>query len=231
MVHVLDAVILPNETVVDVALDNGFSSLATAVITAELLPALSDPFANYTVFAPTNDAFDNLAEDLNTDLNGIYSLPTLSNILLYHVAGDRFLSGDLSNGAVTMLNNATVMIDLTEGVKVNTSHVTLADVEASNGVVHVIDQVLLETTTSTNDLLNVNLTIYPNPSTDFVQINGLDKPVETIRVIDMTGKSVIVRNIENELNPKIEVNTLESGQYFIQLESNEGVITETITVK
>jgi UDP-N-acetylglucosamine 2-epimerase (non-hydrolysing) len=63
IVHVLNAVVVPFETVVDVALDNGFTSLATAVVTAELLPALTNPLATLTVFAPTNDALLNLINE------------------------------------------------------------------------------------------------------------------------------------------------------------------------
>ena len=103
-VHSIDAVILAKETVADVAIDNGFSTLVTAVATAELLPALTDPFAELTVFAPDNAAFDALAVALNTDLNGILALPNLQDVLLYHVVGATVLSTDLVSGPVTMLN-------------------------------------------------------------------------------------------------------------------------------
>lgn len=63
VVHSLNAVVLPAYPVVDVAIDNVFSMVAAA-----LIPALSDPFAQYTVFAPTNEAFDNLVADLGIDL-------------------------------------------------------------------------------------------------------------------------------------------------------------------
>jgi len=83
IVHSIDAVVLANETVVDIAIDNGFTSLTTAVVTAELLPALTNPFATLTVFAPDNAAFDQLAADLNTDLNGVLASSNLADILLY----------------------------------------------------------------------------------------------------------------------------------------------------
>ena len=99
-VHVLDAVVLPDETVVDVALDNGFTTLATAVIQEELLPVLTDPLASFTVFAPTNEAFDNLATGLNTDVNGLLALPNLSDILTYHVLNTEVASSQINNGDV-----------------------------------------------------------------------------------------------------------------------------------
>ena len=71
VVHVTDQVLLPVKTVVDVAIANSFTTLTAALIKAELIPALSIPLGTFTVFAPTNAAFDTLASRLNTDLNGI----------------------------------------------------------------------------------------------------------------------------------------------------------------
>ena len=165
-VHSIDAVILAKETVADVAIYNGFSTLVTAVATAELLPALTDPFAELTVFAPDNAAFDALAVALNTDLNGILALPNLQDVLLYHVVGATVLSTDLVSGPVTMLSGSDVQVDLTNGVMINTATVTLADVTADNGVVHVIDEVLLDNTANLQaEELDV-VDIYPNPATE-----------------------------------------------------------------
>ncbi|MBT8326478.1 MAG: fasciclin domain-containing protein, partial [Bacteroidia bacterium] len=113
VVHSMNAVLLPSETVVDVALDNGFSTLATAVITAELLPALTDPFATYTVFAPTNDAFDSIAVKLNTDINGLLGLSNLADILTYHVLGSKVMAADVTNGAVVQPLSTTNSLKMT----------------------------------------------------------------------------------------------------------------------
>jgi len=147
VVHAIDAVILPNETVVDIAIDNDFSVLATAVIKAELLPALTDPLADFTVFAPDNSAFKNLAEILGTDIDGLLALDNLRDILLYHVLGTSALSSDITNGdIVTPLNDAnTIKLTATSDgtVYANQAMVTLADVTADNGVVHAINAVIL----------------------------------------------------------------------------------------
>src|SRR5690606_6994020 len=108
------AVILSVETVADIAIDNGFTSLVTAVVTAELLPALTDPFAELTVFAPTNDAFDDVASALGTDISGLLALPNLSDILLYHVLGIIAESGDISNGDLVTPLNAANTIKITK---------------------------------------------------------------------------------------------------------------------
>lgn len=143
IVHSIDAVLLPYETVVDVAIDNGFTSLTTAVVTAELLPALTNPLAELTVFAPTNQAFDNLAVALGTDINGLLANPELADILLYHVVAGTVLSTGLNNGMVPTLNEQSFTVDLSSGVMINSSNVTLADLTVDNGVVHVIDAALV----------------------------------------------------------------------------------------
>ena len=97
------------------AIDNGFSTLVAAVISAELLPALSDPYAQYTVFAPTNQAFDDLATDLGVTLADILALPNLADILLYHALDSEVLSTGLSNGTVVTMEGSTVLVNLNGG--------------------------------------------------------------------------------------------------------------------
>ncbi len=147
VVHSINAVVLPVETVVDVAIDNGFSSLATAVITAELLPALTNPLATYTVFAPTNQAFDDIAAALGTDIAGLLALPNLADILTYHVLGSEVMAADVTNGAIVQPLSATNTLKLTvtstDDVFVNQAQVTATDIESDNGVVHVLNAVVL----------------------------------------------------------------------------------------
>jgi hypothetical protein len=142
VVHAIDAVLLSSETVVDVAIDNAFTTLTAAVVTAELLPALTDPFATLTVFAPTDEAFDMLAADLETDLNGLLELPNLADILLYHVVGEDLLSTEFTEGGLEMLNGQNTVIDLSDGIQINNATVTGPDNGAENGIVHIINAVL-----------------------------------------------------------------------------------------
>merc|ERR1719148_216234 len=91
-------------------------------------------------------AFDALPNGLVSCLLEEQNLPILSDILLYHVASGTAFSTDLSNGQQipTLLNGAQVTVDLrNNGVKINESQVITADVRASNGVIHIIDQVLV----------------------------------------------------------------------------------------
>ncbi|MEZ8000372.1 MAG: fasciclin domain-containing protein, partial [Flavobacteriales bacterium] len=100
VVHVTDGVILATETVVDVALSTGVhTSLVAAVIAAELLPALTNPFAELTVFAPTDDAFTAALTELGVTLGDLAAdIPALQAILTYHVVDGTVLSSDLTNG-------------------------------------------------------------------------------------------------------------------------------------
>lgn len=219
VVHVIDAVLLPIGTVVDLAIVNNFTTLTAAVIKAELVPALSDPFSEYTVFAPTNAAFDNLATALGTNLNGILALPNLQDILLYHVLDGIVESISLVAGPVETLNGSDIIVSLTGGVKINDANVILADVEADNGIVHVLDKVLLE------DFLNVDAAIFnelsvsPNPATDFISIEnaaGL-----TYELTDLSGKILLsgVGSMQSEL----DLSSFQTGMYNIHFEKDGAV--------
>lgn len=224
VVHVLDAVVLPIETVADVAIDNGFSTLVTAVVTAELLPALSDPFSEYTVFAPTNQAFTDLATALNTDLNGILALPNLQDILLYHVVGGTVLSTQLTAGPVTTLEGSDVIVSLTGGVKINDANVTLADVAADNGVVHVLDKVILESFLGIEENNAFTFGLFPNPSNGLVTINGVDN-AEVI-VSDLSGKAFINQSVNN--NSSLDLNGLSNGTYLVTISQHGNQSVQTL---
>ncbi|HPI45776.1 MAG TPA: fasciclin domain-containing protein [Tenuifilaceae bacterium] len=142
VIHVVDKVLLP-PTVVDIALDNdNFSILVSALAKAELVETLKGD-GPFTVFAPTNDAFNALFEAL--DVTGIADLTkeALTPILLDHVVSGNVRSTDLTTGSVNTLNNS-ININVSSGVKINSDiNVVLADVQGTNGVVHVIDKVIV----------------------------------------------------------------------------------------
>jgi transforming growth factor-beta-induced protein len=130
-------------TVVEIAVSNpDFSILVEAVTKADLAGALSAD-GPFTVFAPTNDAFNALFKQLG--VNGVEDLTAeqLTPILTYHVVSGTVMSSDLSNTSVATLNGQEIKIDLTDGVKINESTVIAADISGDNGVIHVIDKVLI----------------------------------------------------------------------------------------
>jgi uncharacterized surface protein with fasciclin (FAS1) repeats len=214
VVHVLDEVVLPIETVADLAINNGFSTLVSAVVKAELLPALSEPFSQYTVFAPTNQAFDNLATALNTDINGLLALPDLADILLYHVLDEAVFSTQLVAGPVETLSGEDIIVSLTGGVKINDANVVLADVEADNGIAHVLDKVLLESFLSIHENQTLSFSVYPNPTQNEIQVAGVDGIVS---IADMSGKILITKELNNNA---IDISTLSAGSYIVSVENN-----------
>ncbi len=231
VVHAIDQVILPAETVVDVAIDNEFTSLTTAVITAELLPALTDPFAELTVFAPDNVAFDNLAVDLDTDVGGLLALPNLEDVLLYHVVSGIITSSDLENGFVTTLNGQDVEVDLSSGVMINDANVLLADILAENGIVHVIDQVLVPTiTTGVNEIDEISVDIFPNPASDFLNIRSNDdSSIEEISIISVDGR--VLEQIQIlQTETMINISDYQAGQYFLMMNKGENTVVKPITI-
>jgi transforming growth factor-beta-induced protein len=138
--------------VVEIAIaDERFSILVEAVSKAGLVDALSAE-GPYTVFAPTNDAFEKLFKDLG--INGVEDLTAdqLTPILLYHVVSGKVMAADVKSGKVSTLNeDARMNIEVnSKGVTIDeTSSVIITDVEGTNGVIHVIDKVLIpETKTS-----------------------------------------------------------------------------------
>lgn len=142
------------ETVLDIAAANeDFSTLAAAVEAAGLQDALSDPEATLTVFAPTNEAFEAALASLGLTAEELLAdTETLTAILTYHVLGDIVTSSDIAAAGteeipVETLSGEELAVvvgdDGTVGFVDQTATVTMADIEASNGVIHVIDAVLL----------------------------------------------------------------------------------------
>jgi len=132
-----------SSTVVEIAVSNpDFSTLVEAVSKAKLVDALSAD-GPFTVFAPTNDAFDKLFKQLG--VSGIEDLTAeqLTPILTYHVVSGEVLSSDLTNTSVATLNGKKIEVDLKDGVHINDSEVIKADIRGKNGVIHVIDKVLI----------------------------------------------------------------------------------------
>jgi uncharacterized surface protein with fasciclin (FAS1) repeats len=119
------------------------STLVEAVVAAELVETLEEP-GPYTVFAPTNAAFEALGEDTLNSLLKPANKSELSEILTYHVVPGELTSSELSDGQkLKTVQGGTLTVKIADGeVTVNGATVVTPDVEASNGVVHVIDEVL-----------------------------------------------------------------------------------------
>ncbi|TYR99381.1 fasciclin domain-containing protein [Rossellomorea vietnamensis] len=129
--------------IIDTAAEAGeFTTLAAALKKAGLVETLKGE-GPYTVFAPTDAAFEKALKKLGITADELLARDDLKAILLYHVLSGKVLSTDLKEGMkAETLAKKTVDISL-DPVKVNDANVVKADIEASNGVIHVIDEVLL----------------------------------------------------------------------------------------
>jgi uncharacterized surface protein with fasciclin (FAS1) repeats len=157
IIHVIDAVIPPpvnaldlsplgdpDMTIAEIAVANGnFDTLVAALDAAGLVNVFASP-GNYTVFAPTDDAFAALGEDT---INALLADPTgdLTKILTYHVVNDALSINQVANSsALPTLNGAKLPVSFNGGpVTVDGATVVLFNIRASNGVIHVIDTVLV----------------------------------------------------------------------------------------
>jgi len=131
--------------IVETAVNNGsFKTLVAAVAAADLVATLSGP-GPFTVFAPVDAAFAALPAGTVESLVKPENKGKLTSILTYHVVAGKVLSTDLSNGMkAKTVNGGEITITIADGkVKINGAHVVIADVATSNGVIHVIDSVLL----------------------------------------------------------------------------------------
>jgi uncharacterized surface protein with fasciclin (FAS1) repeats len=145
VIHVIDSVILPSDkNIVETAVAAGsFKTLAAALEAAGLISALEGE-GPFTVFAPTDEAFAKLPAGTVENLLKPENREQLKSVLLYHVVPGRVFSEQvvtLSNAKT--LQGSTVDISTSYGVKVDNAKVVKTDINASNGVIHVIDTVIL----------------------------------------------------------------------------------------
>ncbi len=128
--------------IVDIAVNTeGFETLVTAVKTANLVDALKGE-GPFTVFAPNDTAFAKLPPGTVQTL--VQNVPQLSRILTYHVVPGKLMKEDLAKvNSVISLEGSPIAVDCSDGFEVKNATVIAADIEADNGVIHVIDNVIL----------------------------------------------------------------------------------------
>jgi uncharacterized surface protein with fasciclin (FAS1) repeats len=229
-VHSINSVLLDNETVADIAIGSpDHTTLVAAVVEARLLPDLTNPFAELTVFAPTDAAFTAALASLNISSTDLLASPDLAYILLYHVIGSEVLSTSLTNGPVATLNGQDVIVDLTSGVMINDANVTNADIGSSNGVVHIIDGVLLPNLTSIEESNNLNVMVYPNPAANMLNVTLNSNELFNLTITDLNGKQILAERISNISN-MIDISNLSSGMYLLRIANSNVQSTTKIQI-
>ncbi|SEI62203.1 Uncaracterized surface protein containing fasciclin (FAS1) repeats [Alkalibacterium gilvum] len=132
------------EDIVAVAQGNpDFSILVSALQEANLVETLQGD-GPFTVFAPTDEAFEALLTELDITAEELLAQPDLESILTYHVIPSEVMAGDLEDGQTAeTVNGEELTFDLSGDPMVNESAITMTDIEASNGLIHAIDKVLV----------------------------------------------------------------------------------------
>jgi uncharacterized surface protein with fasciclin (FAS1) repeats len=141
---------MPQKDIVDTAISAGtFNTLVAAVQAADLVAALKGE-GPLTVFAPTDDAFAALPEGTVENLLKPENQEQLQAVLLYHVVAGKIMASDIGSGAspATLQGQNIDVVGTSTGVTVNGANVVTADIVTSNGVIHVIDAVILPPATS-----------------------------------------------------------------------------------
>ena len=235
VVHVIDAVLLPEmddnlpETVVDIIVASEVHTLLeAAVVAAGLVDALSGE-GPFTVFAPTDDAIVALTEALSITAEELLALPNLGEILQYHVVAADAFAEDLSDGQLlTTLLGQDVTVSISDaGVMINDAMVIVADLEAENGVVHVIDAVLLPPTSDLDEVqVQLECTVYPNPLVGGVlNVQGNWAMGAQYTITDLQGR-MVAQSVLQSNQIQWDASGLESGVYAITIA--EGAQRETV---
>lgn len=128
--------------IVDIAVNTeGFSTLVAAVKAADLVDTLKSE-GKFTVFAPTDEAFAKLPPGTVDTL--VQNPPQLARILTYHVVSGKLMKSDLAKlDSVDSVEGSPISIDCSDDFEIKNATVVAADIEADNGVIHVIDNVIL----------------------------------------------------------------------------------------
>jgi uncharacterized surface protein with fasciclin (FAS1) repeats len=235
VVHVIDAVLIPaaepTNTILDIVVNSDVhNTLEAAVLAAGLQGALSGP-GPLTLFAPTDAAFAALpagtVESLLEDPTGL-----LTQILLYHVVGASALSSSLSDGQmIATLNGADVTVTINAGnVFINNAQVIVADIIADNGVVHVIDAVLVPATSVIEQSLNETL-VYPNPASEQLTLSMPSMVGSTeYAIFSITGELVSTGNLYSTTT-SISIDNLSQGMYQLKVINGNDCVTRSFMKK
>jgi hypothetical protein len=207
--------------------------LETAILAAELDGALSAP-GTFTVFAPNDDAFNALPDGLLTDLLAD-PFGALTTVLLYHVLGVEVFSADLSDGqtATTLQGeDITVTIDGMD-VFINQAQVIDPDLAADNGVVHVIDSVLVPMALNV-DILNAKehgILIAPNPAQDYFNIQFAQgwQDNAQLQLYDASGRIVIQGDIVMG-SQDFDISELNNGLYLVRINTPTAIYYDKLII-
>jgi uncharacterized surface protein with fasciclin (FAS1) repeats len=198
------------------------TTLETAVLEAGLVGALS-ALEPLTVFAPTDAAFAALPSGT---LESLLMNPAgdLTTILLYHATSSPILSSELSNGqSISTLIGEDLTVQIDTAIFINNAKIIVQDIIADNGIVHVIDAVLIPSSILSVSEVADSFHLFPNPADETLFIQS-EFGFNQWMVRDMQGRVVLTGNNSSVDRIQIPVSALEAGCYFIQMEYNTNIV-------
>jgi len=239
IIHTVDNVLIP-PTVADIAVRSPVhNTLVTAVGLAELGGALSDPSAELTVFAPTDGAFDNVDPAV---LGALLADPTdsLTNVLLYHVLPAQVSASDIIDNNITTattLQGEDIAVEVTgAGVVLNSNvNVVITDIFGTNGVVHVIDGVLLPqqlSSTGAEPASSAGIVVAPIPADNYTDLrlpSDMNRDM-TVDLFDARGAQLEQIRI-NGGTTRIDLSARAAGMYYLLIADGEKSYYQPVVVK
>lgn len=237
VVHVINAALVakPANTIYDVVLKSPDHRILQAVLgLSDGKTNFKDPNISYTLFAPTDDAFTNLPEDqLQAILDSEGTL--LETVIKRHILKRKVLSSAITNNLkVKSFDNQDLVFKISGGaVFVNNAQVIAANLLASNGVVHVVDQVILPNIDTKVDVIPANESlIYPNPAFDVINydFSKWAKGEVVVKVVSLDGKSITTFN-KLDVKGQITISGIQSGLHILKAESGSKTTNKIILVK
>jgi uncharacterized surface protein with fasciclin (FAS1) repeats len=233
VVHVIDAVLIPEDdriTIWDIIVNSPDHNILEAAVRAAGLDGILATAGPLTVFAPTDNAFNALPagtiESLLSDPTGL-----LTDILLYHAVPGAVPSSALTNGQTitTILGEVLTVTINSSGIFINDARVTVADIVTENGIVHVIDAVLLPPSSTGDVPGSSDFTISPNPAHNQTQIvfKGLSGQPAQLQIFDIQGRLINMEMV-NPGGQTLDISDLKSGLYYVRLNNGNNSITKKL---
>jgi len=122
-----------------------------------------------------------------------------------------------------MLTGTNTLISTGSDISINNAQIILADVEAENGVVHVIDAVLNELTTDIPSINDVSINVFPNPATSYIEIDIYDQEIKEVKIFNAQMQLVNHSNIESN-STNINLQNLMQGNYLMQFLTDDKIV-------
>ena len=195
-------------------------------LSANDLVALNECSGGFTMFAPSSEIDDNalaaIIENADTPL---------IDILAHHVyAGESLNAADLSDGMeLVMMDGNSATISIGDNVTIDNATVVMADILCTNGVIHIIDDLLFAEESSLEDNKNIEFSVYPNPSNGEININSLNNDNYNIMITNYLGDIILSKSLTG--NFSFDLSNYSKGIYMIEVSKDNISETHKVVIK